>query len=66
PLLRRDRPNAPSNLAFDEGLRQRDPSWGVRYLEDVRAEAERAGLSLDEVIEMPNNNLSLVFRPDRE
>lgn len=62
PLLRRDQPNAPSNLAFDEGLRARDPSWGVRFLEDVHAEAERAGLSLDEVIDMPNNNLSLVLR----
>ena len=62
PLLRRDRENAPSNLAFDQSLRARDPTWGVRHLEDVTALAEAAGLALDATIEMPNNNLSVVFR----
>ena len=61
-FLRRDRPNAPSNLDFDRGLRQRDPTWGVRHLEDVVAQAEQVGLSLDAVLDMPNNNLSVVFR----
>ena len=62
PLLRRDRANATSNHAFDQALRARDPGWGVRYLEDVRVEAAGVGLVLDDVIPMPNNNLSLVFR----
>ncbi|MGZ3422035.1 MAG: DUF938 domain-containing protein [Polyangiales bacterium] len=53
---------APSNEAFDASLRSRDASWGVRDLEDVTRTAERQELVLDETIEMPANNLSLVFR----
>jgi len=53
---------APSNQAFDDSLRRRDPAWGVRRLEDVLEVAERAGFALAEVIEMPANNLSVVFR----
>ena len=54
-------PTAPSNLAFDESLRARDPAWGLRRLGDVAAEAQRAGLQLRERHEMPANNLLLVF-----
>lgn len=53
---------APSNAAFDANLRARDPSWGVRDLDDVTAAAETNGLSRVEVVSMPANNLSLVFR----
>lgn len=55
-------PTAPSNEAFDGWLKAQDERWGVRSLEDVVAEAERNGLTLDAVIEMPANNLSVVFR----
>lgn len=60
--LRRDRENAPSNLAFDADLRRRDPRWGVRWLEDLVARAADEGLGLDELVEMPSHNLSLVLR----
>ena len=53
---------APSNEAFDESLRARDPEWGVRDLEQVIAEAERHGFRLRGVTPMPANNLSVVFR----
>jgi len=53
---------APSNEAFDESLRARDPEWGLRDLEEVVAEAEKHGLHLDRVVEMPANNLSVVLR----
>lgn len=52
---------APSNLAFDEDLRGRDASWGIRQLQDVEAEARRSGLALKERHVMPANNLLLVF-----
>lgn len=55
-------PTAPSNEAFDGWLKAQDERWGVRRLEDVVAEADRNGLVLDAVIEMPANNLSVVFR----
>jgi len=51
-----------SNLNFDEALKSRDSSWGVRDLEDVEALANSHGLVLEQTISMPANNLSLIFR----
>lgn len=56
------RPTAPSNLAFDESLRARNPAWGVRELGAVTAESLREGLERERVVDMPSNNLTLVFR----
>ena len=53
---------APSNLAFDDSLKSRNPAWGIRRREDVEALAARHGLALHARIAMPANNLSLVFR----
>jgi SAM-dependent methyltransferase len=50
-----------SNERFDAELRERDPSWGVRELADVTAQAELHGLHLHERLAMPANNFSLVF-----
>ena len=52
----------PSNEAFHQSLKARNPEWGLRDLEDVVAEAERNLLALERVHEMPANNLTLVFR----
>ena len=62
PYLERDVPTSPGNVAFDESLRQRDPAWGIRTLENVVHQAGLAGLHLSERVEMPSNNLLLVFR----
>jgi len=62
PFMRDGAHTAPSNEAFDRDLRARDPSWGVRSLEAVTAEARRRGLERVEVVAMPANNLSVVFR----
>lgn len=62
PFKRGGRHTAPSNEAFDRSLRSRDPRWGVRDLDDVSAVADRHGLQLDEVVEMPANNLTVVWR----
>jgi len=53
---------APSNEAFDADLRARDPSWGVRDLEAVADAAAEEGFTLDEIVPMPANNFTLVFR----
>ena len=62
PFVRSAVDTAPSNLAFDQSLKERDPAWGLRDLADVTALATGHGLGLQNVIEMPANNLSVVFR----
>jgi SAM-dependent methyltransferase len=50
------------NATFDVDLRTRDPSWGIRDLDEIAALAHRHGLTGPERIAMPANNLSVVFR----
>lgn len=52
---------ADSNAAFDESLKAHNPSWGLRDIVDLEAAANAAGLELIERVEMPANNMSLVF-----
>jgi len=61
PFMRNGEHNAPSNAAFDESLKSRDPSWGLREVADLERVAAASGLHLRETIEMPANNMSLVF-----
>jgi SAM-dependent methyltransferase len=56
------RHTAPTNQAFDEDLRSRNPAWGIRDLADVTALAQRRGFAAPETIEMPANNLTVIFR----
>ena len=54
---------APSNAAFGENLQSRDPAWGVRDLDmQIVPLAKASGLRLESVVEMPANNLSVLFR----
>lgn len=53
---------APSNAAFDDSLRAQDPRWGVRDLEAVAALAAGQGFGAPDVVPMPANNLTVVFR----
>lgn len=53
---------APSNAEFDRSLRARDSSWGVRDVRDIEAAASQRGFTLGEIVAMPANNHSLVFR----
>jgi Protein of unknown function (DUF938) len=64
PFRRADRPLEPGNRAFDQQLRERDRVWGLRDLDEVTTCATQHGLTCTEVIEMPANNLSLVFRKE--
>ncbi len=61
PYVRDGVETAPSNLAFDQSLRIRNPAWGLRRLEAVAELAAKAGFSAPEVTEMPANNLAVVF-----
>ena len=51
-----------SNAQFDLALRTRSPEWGLRDLEAVSAVAAAAGFALAEIVGMPANNFSLVFK----
>ena len=52
---------APSNLAFNESLKARDPRWGLRQFTDFRRAAEDRGFSYADRVDMPANNLMLRF-----
>jgi hypothetical protein len=53
---------APTSQAFDRSLRDRNPNCGLRDLEVAAAMAHSAGFSGPVITEMPENNLSMVFR----
>jgi hypothetical protein len=62
PYRQSGRQTAPSNEAFDVQLQRQNPAWGLRSLESVVESAMHRGFELTEVVEMPANNLSVVFR----
>lgn len=62
PFREADVPLAPSNAAFDDSLKARDPAWGLRDRDAVVARARSNGLHLTRRVEMPANNLMLLFR----
>ena len=51
-----------SNIEFDAWLKARDKSWGVRDMGDVSDIAQSFGFSEPEIIPMPANNFSLIFK----
>jgi hypothetical protein len=61
PFKRGGKHTALSNAVFDTSLRERDPEWGVRDIGDVEGLAAGVGLALIETVQMPANNLILVF-----
>jgi hypothetical protein len=55
-----DGQTAPSNDDFDRSLKSRDPRWGVRDVTELKRVA--VGFRLAEIVAMPANNHSLVWR----
>ncbi|PVX29555.1 DUF938 domain-containing protein [Sphingomonas pokkalii] len=62
PYREADVPTAPSNEAFDQSLRARNPEWGLRTLEAVVEVAAAQGLVFERRVAMPANNLIVAFR----
>jgi hypothetical protein len=62
PFKRGGQHTADSNAQFDARLRASDPRWGVRDLDDLSALGAQAGLDFVERVDMPANNMTLVFR----
>ena len=61
PFKRNGKHTALSNAVFDASLRENNPDWGVRDIADLEKHASSCGLALREVVEMPANNLIVVF-----
>jgi cyclopropane fatty-acyl-phospholipid synthase-like methyltransferase len=61
PWLSDEIETVPSNLAFDSDLRQRNPEWGLRQVEDFAEAARERGLELAQVRTMPANNMMLLL-----
>lgn len=53
---------APSNAEFDRSLRARDPAMGLRDTAELAALADAHDMDEEQRIEMPANNLLLVYR----
>jgi hypothetical protein len=62
PFKRDGKHTALANAVFDTSLRERDGEWGVHDIAGLEKLAERTGLVLRDVTEMPANNLMLTFQ----
>ena len=65
PFTRNGEHTSASNVEFDQSLKARDQRWGVRDLDnEILPLAKKYGFSLSEIVEMPANNLSVIFEKD--
>ena len=62
PYIFPDVAQVPSNVAFDASLREQNPHWGVRSIEEVTRLAQDWGFVREQTIPMPANNHSIVWR----
>ncbi len=62
PFVRHDVMTAQSNLDFDASLKSRNSAWGLRDVAAVDDLARDHGFARAALIEMPANNLSLIYR----
>ncbi len=51
-----------SNYLFDNTLKIQNDCWGIRNLEEVSNEAKKAGFLQEDIIRMPANNFSIIYR----
>ena len=62
PFFQNDICTAESNKFFDQQLRAQNEGWGLRNLDEITLLANDRNISLDKIIRMPKNNLSVIFR----
>lgn len=62
PFRRNGVHTGPGNAAFDAMLRSQDPGWGLRDLEAVADLASAHGFADPDIVAMPADNLSVIFR----
>ena len=50
------------NYFFDNSLKMQNDLWGIKNLEEVRDESKKNGFSQEDIIRMPANNFSIIYR----
>ena len=61
PFLRDNIQTSQNNLSFDQSLKLQNPLWGLRHLERVHEIAFKNGFNQEKIIDMPANNLSVIY-----
>ena len=51
-----------SNYFFDNSLKMQNELWGIKNLEEVCDESKKNGFSQEDIISMPSNNFSIIYR----
>jgi len=51
-----------SNYFFDNSIKMQNNIWGIKNLEDVCDESKKHGFSQEDIISMPANNFSIIYR----
>ena len=51
-----------SNYFFDNSLKMQNNLWGIRSLERISEEAKKNGFFQEDIINMPANNFSIIYR----
>jgi len=51
-----------SNYFFDNYLKMQNNLWGIRNIEEVTDEAKKNGFLQEDIISMPANNFSIIYR----
>ena len=51
-----------SNYFFDISLKMKNDFWGIKNLEEVCDESQKNGFSKEDIISMPVNNFSIIYK----
>ena len=51
-----------SNYFFDNSLKIQNELWGIKNLEEVSDVSKKNGFSQEDIIRMPANNFSIIYR----
>jgi hypothetical protein len=51
-----------SNYFFDNSLKMQNDLWGIRNLEEVSEQGEKNDFLQEDIIQMPANNFSIIYR----
>jgi len=51
-----------SNYFFDNSLKMQNDLWGIKNLEEVCDESKKNGFFQEDIISMPANNFSIIYR----